>query len=171
MALSEERRMADNRVMFIYYFVHVSRPNDESRRILLRLLDGISEAADIAYRKGESLLMKAGPEPGPVAKTVRLTVGIPLVLEDETVIPLSWQATGVTRLFPKLEAELRLAPVSDRVSKLSLQGSYQPPLGALGEALDRAVLHRVAESTIKHFVDRIGQAVVGWPQETKEAVG
>lgn len=157
--------------MFVYYFLHVDRPLPEAQPILLKLLDGISEAADIAYREGESLLMKAGPESRQVAKTVRLMVGTPLVLEEfETVIPLSWEATGTPGLFPKLDAELRLASVGPHLCKLSLQGSYQPPLGALGRVLDRALLHRVAEATIKHFVDRVGAAIVGWPQ-VKEAVG
>lgn len=157
--------------MFVYYFLHVKRPVAEARLILLKLLDGVTEAADIAYREGESLLMKAGPDSRQIAKKVRLTVGTPLLLGQETVIPLDWEATGATGLFPRLAAELRLAAVSPRLSKLSLQGTYQPPLGTVGRMLDRALLHRVAEATIKHFVDRIGAAIVGWPQEVKEVVG
>lgn len=157
--------------MFVYYFVHVTRPFEEARSILLQLLDGFSEAADIAYREGEELLMKAGPETRQIAKTVRLTFGDPLEMEEEMVVPLSWEATGATGLFPKLDADLRLATMGPRIAKLWLEGSYQPPLGAVGRALDRAFLHRVAEATVKHFVERIGEAIAGWPQGIKEAVG
>jgi hypothetical protein len=157
--------------MFVYYYLHVDRPFRESQHILLKLLDGISEAADIAYREGELLLSKVGPEGSPIAERVRLTSGTPLLVEGESIVPLSWEATGTPGLFPRLDAELRLASIGPRLSKLALQGSYQPPLGTLGRAVDRALLHRIAEATIKHFVDRIGAAIVGWPQELAEALG
>jgi hypothetical protein len=37
---------------------------------------------------------------------------------------------------------------------------YQPPLGLLGSAADRALLHRVAEATIRDFVQRLAQAIL-----------
>jgi hypothetical protein len=38
---------------------------------------------------------------------------------------------------------------------LRIAGSYRPPLGALGTALDAAILHRVARATVRAFLDRI----------------
>jgi hypothetical protein len=35
-----------------------------------------------------------------------------------------------------------------------------PPLGALGRAIDRALLFRVAEATLKDFLDRVREAVL-----------
>jgi hypothetical protein len=35
----------------------------------------------------------------------------------------------------------------------------RPPLGAVGQAVDRVLLHRVAEATVKDFLDRLGQAI------------
>jgi len=32
-------------------------------------------------------------------------------------------------------------------------------LGALGRAIDKAMLHRVAEATIKDFLDRTGETI------------
>jgi hypothetical protein len=40
-----------------------------------------------------------------------------------------------------------------------MSARYRPPLGAFGQALDRAMLHRVAEATIKDFLDRVGERV------------
>jgi hypothetical protein len=34
-------------------------------------------------------------------------------------------------------------------------------MGVVGRALDRALLHRVAEATIKDFLDRVGENVQG----------
>ena len=32
-------------------------------------------------------------------------------------------------------------------------------MGAVGRVLDRAMLHRVAEATIKDFLDRVGERI------------
>jgi len=36
---------------------------------------------------------------------------------------------------------------------------YQPPLGVVGRTIDRVLLHRVAEATVKDFLDRVGAAI------------
>ena len=149
--------------MFIYYFVHVDLPLADAKEALLDLVSGIPGAADAAFRKGEAIL-KAGARSKIVAKRVEIFIGRPLTVNEELVIPLRWEATGPTDLFPVMEAELRLAAVDPVLSRVCLQGTYEPPLGALGRALDRAVLHRVAEATVKHFVDELADELVGNPR-------
>ena len=46
---------------------------------------------------------------------------------------------------------------------LTMAGSYRPPLGPLGEAVDRAVLRRVAAATIRSFVARVAAQITGHP--------
>ena len=46
---------------------------------------------------------------------------------------------------------------------LTMAGSYRPPLGSLGEALDRAVLRRVATATIRSFVAQVAAQITGQP--------
>ena len=36
-----------------------------------------------------------------------------------------------------------------------MSARYVPPLGSLGRAIDRTVLFRVAEATIKNFLDQV----------------
>ena len=38
-----------------------------------------------------------------------------------------------------------------------MSARYVPPLGAVGRAIDRALLFRVAEATIKDFLDRVAR--------------
>ena len=38
---------------------------------------------------------------------------------------------------------------------IRFRGNYRPPLGPLGEALDRAAFHRLAEGTVENFVERV----------------
>ena len=72
-----------------------------------------------------------------------------------TTLPLEWWATGTTALFPRMDAELTVADLGGSLTQVLFQGNYQPPLGSVGRMLDRAVLHRFAEVSVKDFVDRI----------------
>ena len=76
-------------------------------------------------------------------------------------LALRWEATGPGGgLFPVLDADLRLAPDGDG-SVLTLAGAYRPPLGPLGQALDRALLHRVAVATVQSFLARVAAQLTG----------
>ena len=76
------------------------------------------------------------------------------------VIPLRWVATGpLGQLFPALDANLEVAGV-DRGTRLSLIGSYRPPLGQFGEAADHLALHDVARRTMHGFLQRLADVVV-----------
>ncbi|HEU4355584.1 MAG TPA: hypothetical protein VFT27_08350, partial [Actinomycetota bacterium] len=74
-------------------------------------------------------------------------------------LPMTWRATGVDGLFPSLEADVEVASLGPSRTQLSISARYRPPMGALGRALDRALLHRVAEATAKDFLDRVAEAV------------
>ncbi len=149
--------------MFIYYFVHLDRPFDEVRERLLRVLSGLDGMAAAAYREGEEIRARIGfgGEPPSLAKTVRLQVGAPVGEEETMLLPVVWEATGSPGLFPRMEAELVLAALGPGLTQLSLRGSYHPPLGPIGRALNRALLHRLAEASVKGFVDRVAHAIDG----------
>ena len=53
-----------------------------------------------------------------------------------------------------IDSWVRLGP---KRTQLSISARYRPPMGPLGRALDKAMLHRVAEATIKDFLDRVGE--------------
>jgi hypothetical protein len=69
-----------------------------------------------------------------------------------TCVPIAWRATEGAGLFPVMKAELRVYPLSPTETQLELAGHYEPPLGGIGAALDRALGHRVAEASIHQFV-------------------
>jgi hypothetical protein len=48
---------------------------------------------------------------------------------------------------------------------LTLDGTYDPPLGSVGRILDRAILSRVAEATVRNWVDRLAEAVSSRDEE------
>jgi hypothetical protein len=143
--------------VFIRYYVELPIPFEHAEDLLLRSpgswIPGLAEGADA---KGERLLAEVGFR-GPgrrVDKRVEITLQEPMRFATKTVLPMSWRATGPERLFPNLEADLDIAPLGPERSQLAIDARYQPPLGALGSVLDRALLHRVAEATLKDFLDR-----------------
>lgn len=138
--------------MFVQYYAHVSRPFDDVERALLSGLHALSGLGDGAYREGERLRAQVGIG-GPLAKKVEVDLGTAVRVEDRSRLPLTWAATGAPGLFPKLEGEIVLAAVGPALTQLTLQGTYQTPLGAVGLTLDRVLLHRLAEATVKRFVD------------------
>ncbi len=152
--------------MFVYYFVHLNRPFSTVEPALVAQLNQLGSFADAAYREGEDLRDKIDRialryDHPTMAKTVRLLSGIPLRGDQQTTIPFAWEATGSPGLFPRLDADLIVAAVGPELCQITMRGTYTPPLGPLGRALDRAVLHRIAEASVKSFVDRVAHLVGG----------
>lgn len=84
--------------------------------------------------------------------------------DGSAAMAIRWEATGPGgALFPALDADIRLVPAGEQVTLLTMAGSYRPPLGAFGEAIDRAMLHRVAAGTIHIFVARMAAQITGQP--------
>ena len=51
---------------------------------------------------------------------------------------------------------------------LAVYRTYRPPLGSLGAGLDRAIMHLVAEATIRAFTRQLGAVIVN-PAASLEA--
>jgi hypothetical protein len=151
-----------NEAMFVYYFVHLRLAFDTVERRLLDVLSGLEEYAAAAYREGEKLraTVGVGGDSKPlIAKTVEIDVGEPLRGQTETEVPISWRATGAPGLFPQMDAGIVVGSLGPELTQLILRGSYEPPFGLIGRALDRTMFHRVAEASVKGFVDRIATSI------------
>jgi hypothetical protein len=70
---------------------------------------------------------------------------------------LRWKAARAPALFPAMQAELFVYPLSTTETQLDLQGHYRPPLGAIGGAIDSLVLHRIAEASVHRFVHEVAK--------------
>lgn len=148
--------------MFVRYYVELPHTLSALETALLSApADVIPAIARSADERGQHLLTEVGfaIEGHRVSKKVEIEVGAPVQSTTKTWLPISWHATGARGLFPVLEGDLELAPLSLHRTQLSLSARYQPPLGLAGRTVDRALLSRVAEATIKDFVDRVAQAI------------
>jgi hypothetical protein len=78
-------------------------------------------------------------------------------LSHATHIDLEWEAKGSPGLFPTMKADLSVYPLSATETQIDLRGHYEPPLGALGGAIDAIVGHRIAEASIHRFVTALAE--------------
>ncbi len=88
-----------------------------------------------------------------ISKLVRVQACELAGATDSAGLAIRWEAAGAgSGVFPVLDADLRLAPAGEQLTLLTLTGSYRPPFGRAGEAVDRAVMHRVATATVRNFL-------------------
>ena len=149
--------------MFIRYYLDLAVPFEDVERALLSepttWVPGIARDAEAG---GQRLLAEVGFDVGAsrrVDKEVEIEIGEPYAIPSKTMLPIAWKATAAERIFPQLEADIEIAPLGTSRTQLSISARYRPPLGPIGRALDRALLHRVAEATVKDFLDRVGEGV------------
>jgi hypothetical protein len=80
-------------------------------------------------------------------------------LSPVTHVRLNWEAARAPALFPLMRAELSLWPLSSTETQLEIEGAYQPPLGALGNAIDALVGHRIAEASVHSFLEDVVEQI------------
>ena len=148
------------RDMFVRYFLELSSPFEEvEARLLSSPRDWVPGLARDAEDRAATLMTEVGfgPQDGLLRKQIEIHVGEPVRMASRTFVPMAWEATGPRVLFPAFSADVEVAGLGPRRTQLSISARYDPPLGAVGRALDRALLHRVAEATVKDFLDRVGE--------------
>lgn len=157
--------------MLIQDFVQVKAPYGAVRDQLLERDPGwLADHATAAYADGEAILRTVSATTGeaaPIRKRVQIDLGAPYERGEGTVLPLNWWAAGAQRLFPTLDADLEVMPLGPDQVMLTLMGRYEPPLGAVGRRIDRLVLHRIAEASVRSFLHRTAAnlelAIAAWP--------
>jgi hypothetical protein len=144
--------------VFVEYSAQVEATLSEVEKSLDRVRSSLEEWADIAYREGEQLHAKVGPNAA-IAREVTLDIGMAEIHSSGLVYPIHWTAQGAGHLFPELNADLVLSKAGSHTTSLTLKATYQPPLGPLGRLVDRALLGRVAEATVADWMDRLAEAL------------
>ena len=72
-----------------------------------------------------------------------------------TRVRLRWEAARATALFPQMEATLSAWPLSAEETQLEIEGTYHPPMGVVGKALDGLLFHRLAEASVHRFLEDV----------------
>jgi hypothetical protein len=144
--------------MFVRDQVRIDIGFEEARDKLAKLDRWFLTASDRAYGDeiaGVARIGPLGPAPG-ISRLAEIRLESLAAQEDRAGLALRWEVRGSGgRLFPVLDADLTLTPAGENAAVLTLAGAYRPPLDGLGAQLDRLILHRVAEATIRNFLSRV----------------
>ena len=82
---------------------------------------------------------------------------VPRMASEATCLDLEWTAHDHPGLFPKMHAKLIAYPLGSGETQLELRGSYDPPGGAVGTAIDRVAGHRIAEASVHRFLTDVAE--------------
>jgi hypothetical protein len=159
--------------MFVRYYMELPLPARQVEDVMLDApAEWLSTVAGEAQRRGDHLLTEVGV--GPLGlrlgRRVAIQVGQPVRFPSMTSLPLTWEPVGLDGVLPRLDADIELGSLGEDRTQLAISARYRPPLGALGRTVDRVLLHRVAEATVKDFLDRVGAAITSQAADDDEPV-
>jgi hypothetical protein len=90
-------------------------------------------------------------------KNVVVMVDQSLPAGENTLVPITWEATFIKRLFPVMTGTVELAPSDARATRLTVCAVCEPLPRSLGKQLDDSLLHQVAMATVKELAESIGK--------------
>ena len=148
--------------MFLRYFVTVDIPPEQVEAQISRQAQAwLPGIATQVTGEGTRLLSDLGFDVGParVERQIEITLGEPRHTVGATLLPITWRAASAPGLFPVLEGQFEIAGLGPGTTLLGISAHYHPPLGFVGKIADRALMHRVAEVTVKDFLERVARVI------------
>lgn len=99
--------------------------------------------------------IEVGVDVRPYVQRIREEKGV-AGLSPVTVLELGWEANRAPGLFPSMQhLELSAWPLSSTETQLEITGEYRAPLGVVGQAMDAAIGHRIAEASVHSFLEDV----------------
>jgi len=150
--------------MLVSDFVQIDQPFEEVRDELVAAgPDWLGASLVAAYEEGEQLSLRVSSAIGPIrlSKRVSAELGELVLKSDRVTQPLRWRAAGATGLFPAMVAELEFTPMGTSMTSISFMGRYVPPLGPLGREVDRVLLHRLAQASVRALLSHVVERFAG----------
>jgi hypothetical protein len=151
--------MSKGRKIRCYDYVNhpYERVRDALRQDALAVFQAATKAA---ASRAQSIAAELHVEVGGIGVKTDIRISIRAVEEKildamstpGTRLLLEWEATTLPRLFPLMEAELFIYPLTATETQLDFSGHYEPPFGAVGKAINAIVGHRIAEVSVHRFV-------------------
>jgi hypothetical protein len=145
--------------VFLRSYVDVARPIEEvEAEMAAGVQNWLPDMAKDANGAGERLLSELGFKLGNrrIGRQITVEIGAPKATAGLMFLPIRWRSATESGLFPTLDGVLEVAALGGARTMLGLSADYEPPLGLIGKIADRALFHRVAEVTVKDFLERIG---------------
>ena len=141
---------------------YVNRPYEAVRDALRADAAGLFARATSAAKSRSHALTSLHVKVGGLDIAAEAIVAIAEIPEVEagmhgmkTRFALDWRAAHATGWFPVMEGELSIYPLSKDETQLDFEGQYQPPLGVLGGAIDLVIGRRIAEASVRTFIESV----------------
>jgi hypothetical protein len=139
----------------IHCYDYVNHPYAQVRDALSK--DPVAlfrSATKAAASRAQSVASELRVELGGVGVEADITISVKNIEEktSATRMQLEWESATMPSLFPLMKAEIAIYPLTATETQLDFQGTYDPPLGALGKAMNALVGHRIAEASVHRFV-------------------
>ena len=100
----------------------------------------------------------------PITVTARLTQYSANMPDD---LQVGFQPSVPSPLFPAFSGNLSTRPAdADARTILELTGTYEPPLGSIGQAVDGAIGHRIAQRSIENLLAKMARQCAATPSTT-----
>ena len=143
---------------------YVNHPYEQVRDALSHDAPAVFQAATkSAASRAQSVASELRVDLGGIAVEADIHISVKQIEEKEregmsgpvTHLRLEWEAARMPRLFPFMKADLAIYPLTSTETQLDFSGLYEPPLGALGKAMNAVAGHRLAEASVHRFIDDV----------------
>jgi len=143
----------------LHAFDYVNRGYEHVRDALLK-------EPLVLFQRATATELRAKAGPVDVGAEIDIEIGaieetVSAAGRKTTKIGIAWKATRRPGMFPTLRGELLIYPLTRTETQLELSGTYDPPFGVIGEVLDAAGMHRVAEQTVNGFIQAFAAYMPG----------
>ena len=157
--------------MFVRYYVNVERSLAQCARAVLGSAGWLDGLAGVAEAHTGELLARVGFKVGPASlrKQVRISMGPAHRGPSWVSIPIRWQATGPSGLFPTFDGDLQLIELGPFLTKLAVGGTYRAPTSGLGRPFDSMLRTTAAEATIQDFLESVAARLGSRPASNRLA--
>jgi hypothetical protein len=145
----------------IHCYDYVNHPYAEVRDALSKdPLTLFRSATKAAASRAQSLASELRVDVGGVGVEAEIAISVKSIEEKisdamstpATRMQLEWESATMPHLFPLMKAEISIYPLTATETQLDFLGVYEPPMGALGKAMNALVGHRIAEASVHRFV-------------------
>jgi len=143
---------------------YVNRPYAQVRDTLTKNALVVFQSATKAAASRADSLAGLRVDLGGIAVEAEIHISITSITENVepgstpvTHIELEWEAAKRPGLFPLMKADLSIYPLTPSETQLDFSGEYEPPLGAIGKAVNAIAGRRIAEVSVHRFVTDVAE--------------
>jgi hypothetical protein len=142
-------------------FDYVNHPYARVRDALKQNAPAIFQSATkTAASRAESVAAELHVDFGGIGVKTEIKIAVKSIEEKAadpgstptTRLRLEWEAATMPRLFPLMNGQLSVYPLTATETQLDFFGEYEPPFGAMGKTVNAVVLHRIAEASVHRLI-------------------